>query len=258
MTVGPIQFIAIGFEDFTPRGEIMRELNTLRQTGLIRLIDAKFVGKDQGGQITSLDMSGLSEDEAIEFGAVIGGLIGLGAGGAVGAEVGALEGALAATERSFGLNMADVQEIADGLRPGQAAAMLLIEHTWATGFRNAAMNAGGRTLAQGFLTPQALLLVGAELQAQAEAVRAIELSDTIKIEAAREAARAIALSEAIKAEAAREAVEALVTAELIEEAAFEEAANVVIAALAIEQAAIEEAAETLAEIEAQEEAAEED
>ena len=246
MSIGPIQLLAIGFEDFEPSGHILTELNMATEAGSIRLIDLQFVRKDPEGRITSMEMSGLSPAETIEFGAVIGGLLGMGAGGPEGAEVGVLSGAMAAAERSYGLTPSEVQSIADDLPPGGAAALLAIEHTWATGFRDAVAEAGGELIAQGFLTPQALFMVGAEIEAAAEAMAAIEAADAVKLEAAREAARAVALSEAIKAEAAREAVTALIEAELIEEAAIEEAAAVVAMSLAIEEAAIEEAAAVVA------------
>jgi len=251
MAIGPIQLIAFGFEDFEPTGKILPALSEAAASGAIRLIDLQFVGKDAGGNITSMEMSGLSPAEQIEFGAVIGGLLGAGLGGEEGAEVGALEGALAAAGHSYGLTAADVQDIADDLKPGDAAALLMIEHTWATDFRDAVLEAGGWVLGQGFLTPGTLMLIGAELQAQARAMAAIEeaevivaLSEAIEEEAALEAIEAVVLSEAIQEEATRRAVEALVMAELIEEAAIEEASEVVAAALAVEEAAEAEAAES--------------
>jgi uncharacterized membrane protein len=231
MAIGPIQLIAFGFEDFEPTGKILPALNAAVASGAIRLIDLQFVGKDAGGNITSMEMSGLSPSEQIEFGAVIGGLLGAGLGGEEGAEVGALEGALAAAGHSYGLTAADVQDIADDLKPGDAAALLMIEHTWATDFRDSVLEAGGWVLGQGFLTPGTLMLIGAELEAQARAIAAIEEAEVV-----------VALSEVIEEEAARRAVEALVMAELIEEAAIEEASEVVAAALAIEEAALDEAA----------------
>lgn len=243
MSIGPIQLVAIAFEEFEPTGEILPQLMALTEAETIRLIDLQVVRKDKVGHITSMEMSGLSPAEQVEFGAVIGGLLGAGAAGAEGAVEGALAGALAALEHSYGLTPADVQEVSDSIPPGGAAALLLIEHTWATPFRDAVLNAGGEMLAQGFLTPQTLFLVGAELEAQVEAVEAIAISEAIQEEAAIEAIEAVAVSEMIQAEAAQRAIDALVTAALIEEAAIEEATAVVTAALAIEEAALEEAGE---------------
>ena len=79
-------------------------------------------------RVTAMEMSGLSPAEAMEFGAVLGGL--LEAGGAEGANEGGLAGALAVLEGSYGLTFGDVKVVAERLRPGAAAALLLIEHTW--------------------------------------------------------------------------------------------------------------------------------
>jgi uncharacterized membrane protein len=174
MAIGPIQLIALGFEEFTPTGKILPALDAAVASGAIRLIDLQFVGKDANGDITALEMTSLSEDEEVEFGAVIGGLIGAGMAGEEGTVVGALEGALAAAEQSYGLTAADVLDIASELAPGDAAALLMIEHTWAVDFRDAVLEAGGVMLGQGFLTPGTLILIGAELEAQAAALAAIE------------------------------------------------------------------------------------
>jgi len=251
MAIGPIQLIALTFEDFKPTGEILPALQAAMKRGAIRLIDAQFVSKDEDGKLTSMEMSGLSGEETIEFGAVIGGLIGAGAGGAEGAASGSLEGALIAAEHNYGLSAEDLFEAADRIKPGAAAALLMIEHTWAIGFRNAVAESGGKMAAQGFLTPETLFMVGAELEAQVEAVEAIAISEAIQYEAAAEAVEAVLISEAIQEAAAVRAIEALIAAEIIEEAAMEEARDVVTAAKIIEEVALEEA---VAAIEVAEEA----
>ena len=221
----------------------------LRGLGLVRLIDALFVAKDDFGGMTRMEMSDLSESEKMEFGALIGGMIGLGAGDWETAELGAELGALAASENVFGVSGEDISDFVEDLEPGTAAALLLLEHRWAIGFRDAVLDAGGEFLLQGYLTPDTLFMFGAELEAQAEAAAAIEAAE-----------EAVAISEAIQEEAARRAIEALITAGMIEDAAMDEAAEVVADALAIgfvaeaeAEAAVEEAEdveEAAAEIEA--------
>jgi len=235
MSFGPIQLLAINFEEFVPTGKILPAINAAAESGAIRLIDLQFVEKNPSGRINSIEMSGLSPAEQVEFGAVIGSLIGAGAAGIEGAVEGSLAGSIAAAEGSYGMTLQDIQAISDALSPGGAAALLLIEHAWATEFRDAVAEAGGEMIAQGFLTPKTLLLVGAELEAQAQALEAMALSETIKEQAAIEAMEAVALSQAIQEKAAREAVDALLAAELVEQAAMEEAISVVIGALAIEK-----------------------
>jgi uncharacterized membrane protein len=258
--VGPIQMIMIGFERTDRfRGDIMRELERLSAKGVIRIIDLLFVMKDEAGEIKALEGSPLSEEERIEFGAVIGGLLGMGAGGVEAAVEGAVEGALVAVEKHYGLTWSDVQEMADELEPGTAAGVLLFEHTWATKFADALGDAGGHMLAQGFLTRDALMMVGAELEAMVEAQEAIEMAEAvkgaalldaldtlfeaelIKEAAIEEAAEAVVAAEVIKAMAATEAVRALIAAELIQEVAAERALEALVAAELIEAAAFETA-----------------
>jgi uncharacterized membrane protein len=241
MAVGPIQLIALTFEDFEPTGEILPALQSAMKSGAIRLVDLQFVGKDDQGNLTSMEMSGLSGEETLEFGAVIGGLIGAGVAGAEGAMAGSLEGALIAAEHNYGLSADELISVSDKIKPGAAAALLMIEHTWAIDFRDAVTRAGGQMAVQGFLTPDALFLVGAELEAQVEAVEAIEMAEAVKAMAAAEAVEAVLISEAIQQEAAQRAVAALVAAEIVEEAAIEEAREVVTVARIVEEAALEEA-----------------
>lgn len=256
MSVGPIQMIALAFDDFHPTGRILEALEEAIEAGAIRVVDIQYVGRGEDGEIEALEMTGLSEDEEIEFGAVIGALIGAGLAGDAGAELGAVEGALAAAEGSYGMTLEDVRSIATQLAPGQAAAMLMIEHRWATDLRDAIADAGGSMIAQGFLTPETLLLVGAELAAQAEALATIEAAAMVEAEAILEAAEAVAISEEIQAAAAQRAVEALVAARLVEEAAIEEAAEVIAATLELEDLVMADSAARMAEAEEEAEEAE--
>jgi len=244
MSIGPIQLIAIGFDEPEFRGAIQRELSTLRGLGVIRLIDALFVAKDDFGGMTRMEMSDLSESEKMEFGALIGGMIGLGAGDWEDAEIGAELGALAASENIFGVSGDELSTFVEDMEPGTAAALLLLEHRWAIGFRDAILDAGGEFLLQDYLTPDTLFMFGAELEAQAEAAAAIDAAE-----------EAVAISEAIQAEAARRAIAALITAGMIEDAAMDEAAEVVADALAIEFIADDEAEAAVEEAEDVEEAA---
>lgn len=164
MALGPLQLVVIGFDDPALDGSIVAELNTIRDQGFIRLVDALGVHKDAEGAIWSVELSDLSEDEAILAGAAIGALIGLGAGGAAGAETGAVEGALAAMERSaYGISPEDILTIADQIPTGGAALLMLVEHTWLIPLRNAIRAQGGIVIANDFLSIETLLGIGAEL-----------------------------------------------------------------------------------------------
>ncbi|MFN2219460.1 MAG: hypothetical protein ACK2UA_12695 [Anaerolineae bacterium] len=240
MAIGPVQFLAFTFREFQPDQGILEALWRAVDSGAIRLIDVQFIRKDQDGTIATMEMSGLSSAEEAELGSVIQGLLDAGAASRGGAVEGSLSASLAAVGDSYGMGLGDIQAVADRIVPGSAAGLAVIEHTWAIEFGEAISQAGGQLAAQGFLTRQAVMKVGEEIEAMAEAEWAIELSEVIQAEAAYDAAEAVELSEAIQDEAARQAVEALVAARLLEKAALEEAARVVTAALAIQAAGSEE------------------
>ena len=90
MTIGPVQLLVLGFDKPDFRGEIIEEFERLRENDTVRVIDALVVFKDAEGDVAVLKGSQLSKDEAEEFGAVVGGLLGLGAGGEEGMEAGAI------------------------------------------------------------------------------------------------------------------------------------------------------------------------
>ena len=78
MAVGPVQLIVLGFPHPEFHGEIIAELERLRESDTVRVVDALAVYKDDAGDVEVVHLSNLSRDEAIEMGSVIGGLIGLG------------------------------------------------------------------------------------------------------------------------------------------------------------------------------------
>ena len=93
MTIGPVQMLVLGFSEPEFTGTIAAELERLREHEFVRILDALVVQKDDDGDITALQASDLTTDEAMELGAIAGALIGLGEGDAeAGAELGALEG----------------------------------------------------------------------------------------------------------------------------------------------------------------------
>src|SRR4051794_25204284 len=96
MAIGPVQLIVLGFEHPEFHGEIIAELERLKESGTVRVIDALAVHKDADGEIAVAHLSNLSKDEAIELGSKVGALVGLGIEGEEGMYAGAEAGAEAA------------------------------------------------------------------------------------------------------------------------------------------------------------------
>ena len=161
MTYGPIQFIVVGFRGNQFRGEILPELASLVKSRLIRVIDLLVVKKGEDDEVEVLQASTLSESERADLAALAGALIGLGAAGVEGAEILAEANVESLAERDyFGFDEDDVDEIIDDLPDNSTAAVLLFEHSWAIPFKQAIQRAGGELIAQGFISPQALVALG--------------------------------------------------------------------------------------------------
>jgi hypothetical protein len=79
-----------------------------------------------------------------------------------------------AGEHSFGFTQEDIQQMAAGLGPGEAAGLLLIEHVWARDLKRAFRDAGGRMLGEGFLTPETIRAVEPQLAAISDAIATSE------------------------------------------------------------------------------------
>src|SRR6478752_7024079 len=94
MAIGPVQMLVLGFAEPNFTGKIAAELDRLREHEFVKIVDALVVRKDDDGDITALQVSDLTQDEAMEMGAIAGALVGLGFG-EEGAEIGAAAGAAA-------------------------------------------------------------------------------------------------------------------------------------------------------------------
>jgi uncharacterized membrane protein len=162
MTIGPLQLLVIGLEQPALDGRILDSLLDVRDEGMIRIVDMLGVYKDEEGNIIAAQVSDLSLDEAVTYGAWVGALIGLGAGGEAGMEAGAVMGALVSEmEYEYGLDEEALDTIADDIPPGGAAILAVIEHRWAIPFRDAVRSQGGLLIAQDFLNPESLIELGA-------------------------------------------------------------------------------------------------
>jgi Family of unknown function (DUF6325) len=157
--IGPVQLISIGFDpggNF--EGRIIDELARLESERTVRVLDVLFIARDPDSDETVT----LEHPNAADLGGIVGELLGmeLDAGGAGG--------------HSFGFTQDDIQQMAAGLGPGEAAGVLLIEHVWARDLKRAFRDAGGRMLGEGFLTPETIRAVEPQLAAVSDAIAASE------------------------------------------------------------------------------------
>ncbi|TWD82493.1 putative membrane protein [Kribbella amoyensis] len=159
MAVGPVQLLVLGFRHPDFHGEIIDELERLRASDTVRVIDALAVSKDAEGAIEVNHLSNLTMDEAAELGTVIGALIGLGIEGEDGMAKGAEMGAAAAAD---GIEVFEDEawDVLEDIPNDSAAALILLEHQWAVPLRDAIARAGGFRISDGFISPLDLVEIG--------------------------------------------------------------------------------------------------
>lgn len=119
--IGPVEYAVIAFPGNQFNGEIVPELNELVESGIVRIIDLAFVGKDADGGVMAFEITDLKDDvrEALA---------------AAGAEVSGL------------LNDDDVMAVGEALEPGSSAALIVWEDVWATKLAMAVRGSGGRII----------------------------------------------------------------------------------------------------------------
>jgi uncharacterized membrane protein len=175
VAIGPVQLIVLGFSHPHFHGEVIAELERLRESDTVRVIDSLAVYKDAEGEIEVEHLSNLTGHEAIELGSKIGALVGLGIAGEEGAEAGALAGGQAATAE--GVNVfagADEWDVLAGIPSDSAGALILLEHHWAVPLRDAIARAGGFRLSDGFISPLDLVEIGLVSAEEAKDLHAME------------------------------------------------------------------------------------
>jgi uncharacterized membrane protein len=174
MAIGPVQLIVLGFEHPEFHGEIVAELERLKESDTVRVIDALAVHKDADGGIEVAHLSNLSKEEAVELGSKVGALIGLGIEGEEGVEAGATAGAEAAADGMQVFSDEQAWDVLEDIPNDSAAALILLEHHWAVPLRDAIDRAGGFRISDGFISPFDLVAIGLVSAAEAEQLHALE------------------------------------------------------------------------------------
>jgi hypothetical protein len=129
MTLGPVEYIVVGFPGNKFTGGIAPALAKLIDSNTIRILDLLFVGKDANGDVLAFEFDEL--EELADFGDLEG-------------EMGGL------------ITPDDVAHVAAGLEPNSSAALLIWEDVWAAEFAGAVRDSGG-VLLEGGRVPHELM-----------------------------------------------------------------------------------------------------
>jgi uncharacterized membrane protein len=178
MAIGPVQLIVLGFSQPDFHGEIITELERLRERDEVRVIDSLAVYKSPDGELEVEHLSNLTEPEAIELGSKIGALVGLGIVGEDGMQAGAPEGAeeAAASGAVSAFAGQDGWDVLADIPDDSAAALILLEHSWAVPLRDAIIRAGGFRVSDGFISPLDLVSIGLMSDREAQGLHQLEMA----------------------------------------------------------------------------------
>jgi uncharacterized membrane protein len=124
---GPIDFIVIGFAEPEFKGEILDELAKASQNNTIAVLAAVVVAKDKDGAVTIAEVTDDDVAAAMDK---------------MGADPDIID-------------LADIAEVGEMLENNTAAGLLIIEHVWARGLKQAIANANGVLLSEGRIHPEA-------------------------------------------------------------------------------------------------------
>ena len=113
---GPVEYLVVGFPDGNVSDDIGPELAKLVDNQVIRILDLVFLSKDDAGDVTVTEFDEL--DQVASF-------------TGIDAEVGGLIGP------------DDIGFVGEGLDPGSAAAVLLVEDLWAAPLADALERSNG-------------------------------------------------------------------------------------------------------------------
>jgi Family of unknown function (DUF6325) len=120
---GPIDVVIIGYPPGSPmRGDAVPIFLDLVDRGIVRVIDARFVRKDDDGTFSGFDLTDLDQDTAGDLTVFAGASTGL-------------------------LSDDDVALTAAEIEPGSAAVMIVYENRWAAPFIGAVRRNGGVLIA---------------------------------------------------------------------------------------------------------------
>ena len=72
MTLGPLEYLVVGFAGNHFPGQILPALRAVCEQGIIRLDDLLFLTKDASGTITVREVSDLGEQEAAQYAPLVG------------------------------------------------------------------------------------------------------------------------------------------------------------------------------------------
>jgi hypothetical protein len=138
VTLGPLEYIVLGFEGNKFDGSIAREIEKVVANKTISLVDVVFVGRDGDGNAIVLELDNKDDPRFASFSNVL-------------------------ADRMALFTEEDVMGIAEALPPNTSGLAMLFEHRWAVDVKEAIQNAGGFLVTRAVIPPEIVEEVSEEL-----------------------------------------------------------------------------------------------
>jgi hypothetical protein len=129
--LGPISYLIVEYPGNKMTGEAFQALVDLVDRGLVRILDLKFVTRDDDGSIEALELSDVDGDGQFDitiFEGVSSGLV----------------------------DDSDIADASSVIEPGSSAAILIFENRWATPFVDALRRSSAQLVAAGYIPHDAI------------------------------------------------------------------------------------------------------
>jgi hypothetical protein len=139
MTLGPLEYLVIGFKEDRFDGSIAKEIEKIVAAGVIRIVDIVYVTKSGEGTTTIVEIDNKNDPAFASF-----------------------KGLLGKTQALF--TTEDLERLADSMPPASAGLVLLFEHRWAEDIKDAMAQRGGFLVARAVIPPEVLEDLSAELE----------------------------------------------------------------------------------------------
>ena len=129
--LGPIDYLAVEWPDRHVTGEGFRLLMELVDSGIVRVLDILFIGKDADGSVSKVRVADVEHSDALD-------------------------------ERLWGLSsglldQSDVDQVAAAIEPGSLAGILVYENVWAVPMWTAIDRSSARLVGAGRIVASDLI-----------------------------------------------------------------------------------------------------
>jgi Family of unknown function (DUF6325) len=139
MTIGPLELLVMRYDGGRVDDAIGRELGALEHAHSVRVVDLALVTRTADTPAETRRVREMTEEELRPFEGATGDLMGL-------------------------LGDDELDRVGAALPPDTTAVVALVEHTWATGLRDAVRRSGGVLVMDELLAPEVVEALNAELR----------------------------------------------------------------------------------------------